>query len=65
MALTVASGPDMPWLCVAEAMGEEMPQELLPFADVAMVRFFQELFLSYEEIARLQRDVVLPAEVSA
>jgi len=30
-----------------------------------MVRFFQELFLSYEEIARLQRDVVLPAEVSA
>ncbi|MGA2165805.1 MAG: ATP-grasp domain-containing protein [Solirubrobacteraceae bacterium] len=65
MALTVASGPDMPWLCVAEALGEAMPQQSLPFADIAMVRFFQERFLSFEEIARLQRDVVQPAEVPA
>jgi carbamoyl-phosphate synthase large subunit len=65
MALTVASGPDMPWLCVAEVLGEVMPRQPLPFADIAMVRFFQERFLSFEEIARLQRDVVQPAEVSA
>jgi carbamoyl-phosphate synthase large subunit len=61
MALTVASGPDMPWLCVAEAVGQAMPTEALPFADIAMVRFFQERFLSFEEITRLQGDVVEPA----
>jgi carbamoyl-phosphate synthase large subunit len=65
MALTVASGPDMPWLCVADALGEAMPQRPLPFADIAMVRFFQERFLSFDEIAHLQRDVVQPAAVSA
>jgi carbamoyl-phosphate synthase large subunit len=64
MALTVASGPDMPWLCVADALGEAMPPQTLPFADIAMVRFFQERFLSFEEIARLQGDVVEPAPVS-
>jgi carbamoyl-phosphate synthase large subunit len=55
MALTVASGPDMPWLCVAEAIGEPMPTEMLPFTDLAMVRFFQERFLPFAEIARLQQ----------
>ncbi len=64
MALTVASGPDMPWLCVADALGEAMPPQTLPFADIAMVRFFQERFLSFEEIARLQGDVVEPVPVS-
>jgi carbamoyl-phosphate synthase large subunit len=64
MALTVASGPDMPWLCVADALGEAMPPQTLPFADIAMVRFFQERFLSFEEIAHLQGDVVEPAPVS-
>jgi carbamoyl-phosphate synthase large subunit len=54
MALTVASGPDMPWLCVADALGEELPAETLPFAEIAMVRFFQERFLSFAEIAALQ-----------
>jgi carbamoyl-phosphate synthase large subunit len=60
MALTVASGPDMPWLCVAEALGEAMPQTMLPFEDIAMVRFFQERFLPFAEIARLREDVVEP-----
>lgn len=64
MALTVASGPDMPWLCVAEALGEQMPKEILPFADVAMVRFFQERFLPFEEITSLQSSVVDPVAVS-
>jgi carbamoyl-phosphate synthase large subunit len=65
MALTVASGPDMPWLCVADALGERMPQEALPFVDIAMVRFFQERFLSFDEIVRLQPDVVELAPVPA
>ena len=64
MALTVASGPDMPWLCVAEALGEAMPKQALPFADIAMVRFFQERFLSFDEITRLQRDALEPEPVS-
>jgi carbamoyl-phosphate synthase large subunit len=64
MALTVASGPDMPWLCVAETLGEQMPKETLPFADIAMVRFFQERFLPFEEITRLQSSVVDPVALS-
>jgi carbamoyl-phosphate synthase large subunit len=64
MALTIASGPDMAWLCVSEALGEAMPRQVLPFADIAMVRFFQERFLSYDEIASLQDDVVGAAQVS-
>lgn len=64
MALTVASGVDMPWLCVADALGETMTEEMLPFQDIAMVRFFQERFLSFNEIARLQDDIVQPALVS-
>jgi carbamoyl-phosphate synthase large subunit len=64
MALTVASGPDMPWLCVAEQLGQAMPPRTQPFEDVAMVRFFQERFLSFQEISRLQGDVVEPAPVS-
>ncbi len=54
MALTIASGPDMAWLCLAEVLGEPMPQVTLPFADIAMVRFLQERFLSFDEIAHLQ-----------
>jgi carbamoyl-phosphate synthase large subunit len=63
MALTVASGPDMPWLCVADALGDSTPDEMLPFADIAMVRFFQERFLPFEEITDLQHDVVALASV--
>lgn len=58
MALTVASGPDMPWLCVADALGQPMPPATVPFADIAMVRFFQERFLSFDEIASLRDDHV-------
>jgi hypothetical protein len=41
-----------------------MPLQTLSFADIAMVRFFQERFLSFEEIARLQGDAVEPVPVS-
>jgi carbamoyl-phosphate synthase large subunit len=64
MALTVASGVDMPWLCVAEMLDRDMPEHGLPFDDVAMVRFFQERFLSFAEIARLQGAALEPARVS-
>jgi carbamoyl-phosphate synthase large subunit len=61
MALTIASGPDMAWLCVADALGDAMPEQMLPFKDIAMVRFFQERFLAFEQIARLQSE---PTETS-
>jgi carbamoyl-phosphate synthase large subunit len=64
MALTVASGPDIPWLCVADALGEQMPNDHLPFVDIAMVRFFEERFLSFEEITHLRSSVVDSRAVS-
>lgn len=60
MALTVASGADMPWLSVADALGEPMPQTMLPFVDLAMVRFFQEHFLPFDQIAALQERSLEP-----
>jgi carbamoyl-phosphate synthase large subunit len=63
MALTVGSGVDMPWLCVADAIGEPMGDAPLEFADIAVVRFFQERFLPFEEIAALQQQVPEPASV--
>lgn len=57
MPLTIAAGIDMPSLAVAEALGAPPPSTPppLPFADVAMVRFFQERFFGYEEIAVLEQ----------
>jgi carbamoyl-phosphate synthase large subunit len=60
MALTVASGVDMPWLCVADALGQAMPDEPFTFEDVAMVRFFQERFMPFAEISSLQDRVIEP-----
>jgi carbamoyl-phosphate synthase large subunit len=54
MALTIASGPDMAWLCVAEALGRPMPRTEQPFVDIAMVRVLQEHFLPFEEILHMQ-----------
>jgi carbamoyl-phosphate synthase large subunit len=65
MALTVASGVDMPWLCLAETLGEPMPDAALAFSDVAMVRFLQERFLSFDEITRLQAEAFAGAGVAA
>lgn len=55
MPLTIASGIDMPVLCVAEALGEPLPSGPLPFADIAMARFLQERFFEPGAIARLER----------
>lgn len=55
MPLTVASGVNMPRLCVLDALGESMSSARLPFADLAMVRYFQERFLPVEEISELEQ----------
>jgi carbamoyl-phosphate synthase large subunit len=55
MPLTVAAGVDMPRLAVGEALGDPIPDGPLPFADVAMVRFFQERFFTFDDIEALQR----------
>jgi carbamoyl-phosphate synthase large subunit len=59
MPLTVAAGIDMPRLAIGEALGRPIPGGPLPFEDVAMVRYFNERFFPFAEIAELQR--VVPA----
>ena len=59
MPLTVASGVNMPALCVAEALGAPMPDGPLPFADLAMVRHLEERFFGFEAIARMQAEKAL------
>lgn len=54
MPLTIAAGVDMPSLAVAEALGAPPPRGPLPFAEVAMVRFFQERYFAHDEIAALE-----------
>jgi carbamoyl-phosphate synthase large subunit len=54
MPLTVAAGINMPKLCVDDALGNPLPDEPLPFREIAMVRYFQERFFDFEEIARMQ-----------
>jgi carbamoyl-phosphate synthase large subunit len=53
-ALTVASGADLPRLAVGEACGNPLPDRLVPFREVAMVRYLEERFFPYEEIALLK-----------
>ena len=57
MSLTVASGVNMPRLCVREALGVALPSEMQPFTEIAMVRFLQEHFMDFGEIATLQAEV--------
>ncbi|UGS36596.1 ATP-grasp domain-containing protein [Capillimicrobium parvum] len=55
MPLTIAAGVDMPKLAIGEALGTPVPDGPLPFEDIAMVRFFQERFFSFDDITDLQR----------
>lgn len=55
MPLTIAAGIDMPKLAVHEALGTPIPDGPLPFEDIAMVRYFQERFFAFDDIAELQR----------
>ncbi len=54
MPLTVASGIDMPALCVLEALGEPMPESALDFEPTAMVRLMSERYLDFGEIERMR-----------
>lgn len=54
MSLTVASGVNMPRLCVQEALGSELPSEMQAFTEIAMVRFLEEHFMDFSEIEALQ-----------
>jgi carbamoyl-phosphate synthase large subunit len=54
MPLTVHSGVDMPRLAIGEALGEAIPDGPLAFRDIAMVRYFEERFLAFDDIADLQ-----------
>jgi carbamoyl-phosphate synthase large subunit len=55
MPLTIAAGVDMPRLAIGEALATPIPDGPLPFEDIAMVRFFQERFFAFDDIADLQR----------
>jgi carbamoyl-phosphate synthase large subunit len=55
MPLTVAAGVDMPRLAVMEALGEPVPGGPLAFEEIAMVRYFEERFFAFDDIADLQR----------
>jgi carbamoyl-phosphate synthase large subunit len=55
MPLTVASGVNMPRLCLGEALGNPIPEGPLPFEEIAMVRYLEERFLAVEEISALER----------
>jgi carbamoyl-phosphate synthase large subunit len=54
MPLTVASGVNMPKLCVDDALGSPLPETMLPFEPLAMVRYFEERFFAFEEIEEMQ-----------
>jgi carbamoyl-phosphate synthase large subunit len=56
MPLTVASGVNMPKLCVDDALGSPLPEQMLTFKDLAMVRCFEERFFDFEKIAAMQAE---------
>ncbi len=51
MPLTVASGVDMPKLCVGEALGRPIPSGRIPFRPTAMVRMMEEVFMDPGDLA--------------
>jgi carbamoyl-phosphate synthase large subunit len=55
MPLTIGAGVDMPRLAIGEALGTPIPDGPMPFEDIAMVRFFQEEFFSFDDIEDLLR----------
>ena len=56
MPLTVASGVNMPKLCVDDALGSPLQEGMLDFADLAMVRCFEERFFDFGQIAAMQAE---------
>jgi carbamoyl-phosphate synthase large subunit len=56
MPLTVAAGVDMPRMLLESALGRVYSDARLPFREVAMVRTWQEHFLSPSELGRTACD---------
>ena len=54
MPLTVASGVNMPRLCLEDALGSPLPDALIPFKELAMIRYMQERFFDFSEIEAMQ-----------
>ncbi len=54
MPLTVASGVNMPKLALQELLGRPLPAGELPFRDIAIVRYLQELVVGVDELAQLE-----------
>jgi carbamoyl-phosphate synthase large subunit len=65
MPLTVASGVDMPGLCVREALGEPMPAGELDFEPMAMVRLMREHYMDISEIEAMRDEQAQVAERAA
>ena len=64
MPLTVASGVDMPKLCVNEALGDPIPPGRIEFRPTGMVRMMDELFMAPEEIGRIAGTELPPASAN-
>jgi carbamoyl-phosphate synthase large subunit len=56
MPLTVASGVNMPRLCLAAALGSPIPNRWIPFEELAMTRYFEERFFPTEDLVALQNE---------
>ncbi len=54
MAITVASGVDMPVLAIEHALGEPLPRRRFNIMPVEMVRFLEERFLEAGTLARTE-----------
>lgn len=55
LPLTARAGVDIPALLVAELAKEKLPETLLPFAEIAVVRYWEEHYFDAAEMTRLCR----------
>ena len=53
LPLTTASGIDMPKLMVDDVLGRDMPDGLLPFREIMVVRYWTEHYFDCSEWERL------------
>jgi carbamoyl-phosphate synthase large subunit len=53
MVLTVGAGVDMPALVLDAALGRPLPAGPLPFSEIGVVRFWEERFVSVDELGAL------------
>ena len=58
MPLTVASGVNMPRLSLEHLLGRELTPSMGNFNELAMIRYWQEKFVSVEELSAMERRAV-------